>query len=105
MEPEFAKLSAVPLVGSPAPYSVKFIDDVNEEDREHWIAGTKVLIVNEITGKTMATKIWYSFDRGLGNKNGGRQPWSFAISCSGQIAGPNPTRFFVDQILIPAGRE
>jgi hypothetical protein len=97
-----ADLVNEPVTGTPARYAVGFVNQVNPEDRAHWVAGTTITVTDTQTNEVIATRESYSFEAGLGSKAGGRQPWRFAVTCptfSGWDGGR--TRFFVDQFLKP----
>lgn len=99
------KLRRLALHKPPSRYSVIFENIVNASDRESWVAGTKVSIVDTQGNRMLAEATWYSFEPGLGNTSGGRQPWRFAISCPPSGATSAPTRFFVDRVLKPSKGE
>jgi hypothetical protein len=82
-------------------YAVSFINDVNPEDRNNWVAGTTIRVTDLQTKEVMAEKTTFSFEPGLGSTGGFRSPWGFAISCS-SIENGSATRFFVDQIVKPS---
>ena len=104
--PDSTKLSKSTLRGEPARYAVSFVNILNDADRQSWVAGTTVTIVDTQTSKVMAESTWYALEPGQGSKAGARQPWRFAFSCP-DLRGSqvrSPTRFFVDQILKPKKR-
>lgn len=104
--PDSAKLSKLTLKEKSARYAVSFVNIFNEADRQSWVAGTTVTIVDTQTSDVMAESTWYAFEPGQGSRDGARQPWRFALSCP-DIRGSqerSPTRFFVDQILKPKKR-
>lgn len=90
------------LADGPAPrYGVTFEDLVNPQDRQMWIAGSVVSIVDMESNQIIAQHTRYAFDPGLGSQSDFRQPWLFADYCpSLKVIGPK-TRFFVDRILKP----
>ena len=91
------------LAVGPAPrYGLTFVDLVDPEDRDHWIAGSVVKVVDLQTGEEIARHTRLAFDRGLGASGGGRQAWAYASFCP--VIGPlyaAQTRHFVDQVLKP----
>lgn len=102
---ETAQLTRGVLHGQPARYAVSFLNFFKSEDRAYWIAGTKVVVTDTATNEVLAEKTWYSLERGQGDINGFRSPWLFAQSCPSVAGeGGSVTRFFVDQVLQPFGR-
>lgn len=92
-------------VGPQPRYGVTFVDLVDPEDREHWISGSVVKVVDLQTNEEVARHTRFAFDRGLGASGGGRQAWAYASFCP--VLGPlyaAHTRHFVDQVLKPKGR-
>ncbi len=99
---ERAELSRELAVGPPSRYAVSFVNMLDPEDREKWIAGTKVLITDTVTNAAIAEHTWYSIEPGQGSTEGFRSPWEFAQTCpalTGWVGAP--TRFFVDRVLRP----
>jgi len=88
--------------GKASRYAVDFVNQVNPEDRAHWIAGTTITLTDTQASEVIATRESYSFEVGLGSKAGARQPWAFAITCPSFSGWDGArTRFFVDQVLKP----
>lgn len=87
----------------PAPrYGVTFVDMVDAEDRDHWIAGSILKVIDLVTNEEIARHTRFAFDRGLGGQTTQRIPWAFASYCPN--IGPTyaaQTRHFVDQVLRP----
>lgn len=102
-DPGYPRLAKVELKSSPARYAVSFTNLINPSDRQHWVAGTTVLVTDMQTSEVLARATWYSFEPGLGSTAGGRQPWRFARSCPELRGGQEqaPIRFFVDRVLKP----
>lgn len=96
-------LKKTSIDGEHARYAVAFENLGPAEDRERWVAGTQVKVIDTQTSETLAESTWYSFEPGQGSTAGFRQPWRFAISCPLLTGGEEraPTRFFVDQVLKP----
>lgn len=93
------------LEGQPARYGIDFVNQVNPADRIHWVAGTTITLIDTRTNEVLATRESYSFEPGLGDTTGGRQPWRFAVTCptaSRYLPSAYLTRFFADQILKPS---
>ena len=60
-------------------YGVTWDDISTREDREHWIAGGSLKVVDLQTNEVIAERVGYMLDRGQGNVGGGRQPWAYAV--------------------------
>jgi hypothetical protein len=101
--------------GTPPPrYGVTYDDISTREEREHWIAGSSLRIVDLATNEVIAERIGYMVDAGQGSRAGGRAPWLFAFdnacpsfvsgSRSGRRAAPfarYQTARFVEKVLKP----
>jgi hypothetical protein len=90
----------------PAPrYGVTFDDISTKEDRDYWIAGSSLRVVDLQTNEVIAERIGYMQDPRLGAKGRGRAPWIFAASnaCPELINSrlqARQTMRFVRQVLI-----
>lgn len=63
----------------PAPrYGVVWEDLSKPEDRQAWIAGSAIRIVDLQTKEVLGERIGYVIDKGQGDTNGGRSPWAYA---------------------------
>ncbi|HRF13311.1 MAG TPA: hypothetical protein PLR37_14530 [Candidatus Accumulibacter phosphatis] len=63
----------------PAPrYGVTYDDISTREEREYWIAGSSLRVIDLNTHEVMAERIGYMMDRGQGSDAGGRLPWLLA---------------------------
>jgi hypothetical protein len=101
-KPKDTGLVSEPLTGKPARYALGSENHVDPADRAQWVAGVTITVTDTDTGETIAQKIAYSFEPGLGNTAGERMPWAFAVSCPAWRGWDGArTRFFVDQILKP----
>lgn len=102
------------LEKSPAPgpsprYGVTYNDISTREEREHWIAGSSLKVIDLKTNEVMAERIGYMMDRGQGYTSGGRAPWLLAAdnACPpfaprhGATAQPLQTENFVEKVLKP----
>lgn len=98
----------------PAPklmlrYGVTYDDISTLEEREYWIAGSSLRVIDLKTNEVMAERIGYMMDRGQGNKSGGRAPWLLAANNAcpafsashGASAQTNQTEKFVEKVLKP----
>ena len=61
-----------------ARYGIEWADISTLEDRNHWIAGSRLRIIDLVSHDVIAERIGYMFDRGLGDTTNGRSPWAFA---------------------------
>jgi hypothetical protein len=107
------KVAATPVTALPR-YGVSWEDISSAADRERWIAGSRLFVVDTQTGEVLAERIGWIFDRALGSDAGQRQPWLFAAAhaCPPLPKLPNDfpytlgqTRDFVERVLIPSKKE
>jgi hypothetical protein len=103
------------LAKDPAPrYGVTYDDISTHEDREYWIAGSSLRVIDLQTNEVIAERIGYMWDPGQGNNSGGRSPWLEAANyaCPGfqrnklvRYVWPaqqaQQTEDFVEKVLIP----
>lgn len=96
-----------------ARYGIRWDDVSTRDDREHWIAGGTLQIVDLQTNELLAERIGYMMDPGHGNRRNARQPWSFARdnACpplrdsSGKRSAEGHTVRFVQSVLRPMPQE
>jgi len=109
------------LAPDPAPrYGVTYDDISTREERDYWIAGSSLRVIDLETNEVMAERIGYMMDRGQGNQSGGRMPWLFAANhaCPSFFRNPNlppsgpgaaaqrrQTQDFVEKVLHPIPRQ
>lgn len=102
-------LDRVPATGPAPRYGVTYDDISTREERDYWIAGSSLKVIDLKTNEVMAERIGYMMDRGQGNRSGGRSPWLLAADnvCPtfsarhGAIAQINQTEKFVEKVLKP----
>lgn len=109
-------LDRTPAPNSGPRYGVTYDDISTLDDREYWIAGSSLKIIDLSTNEVMAERIGYMMDRGQGNSSGGRSPWLFAAdhACPSFFRNPNlppnghgaqaqtrQTQDFVEKVLKP----
>jgi hypothetical protein len=88
-------------------YGVTYDDISTREEREYWIAGSSLRVIDLQNNEVIAERIGYMMDRGQGNTSGWRQPWLFAArnACphfaSGAVSQSGQTEKFVEKILRP----
>ncbi|MBT9595258.1 MAG: hypothetical protein IV094_04700 [Vitreoscilla sp.] len=73
-----SELFKEPIAGFTADYGLTWDDISTREDRDSWIAGGRLSVVNRKTSESIATRVGYMMDRGLGSTAGFRSPWAFA---------------------------
>lgn len=77
----------------PAPrYGVTYDDISTREERDYWIAGSSLKVIDLKTNEVMAERIGYMMDRGQGNNSGGRSPWLSAADHACPAFRPNDGR-------------
>lgn len=93
-----------------ARYGVIWEDISTQEDREHWIAGSSLKLIDLQNDEIIAERIGFMMDRGLGSQEGFRSPWlmaasnacpAFDISSAGYPMMISRTSWFVHKFLIP----
>lgn len=88
-------------------YVVSWEDISTAEDRQYWIAGSKLVVRESHSGEVLAERIGYLIDSGFGSTTGGRRPWLRARQIGGEFACPPfrrneaSTRLFVERVLVP----
>jgi 3D (Asp-Asp-Asp) domain-containing protein len=76
----------------PAPrYGVTYDDISTREEREYWIAGSSLKVIDLESKEVIAERVGYLMDVGQGNISGGRSPWLLAAShaCPSFFRNPN----------------
>jgi membrane protein implicated in regulation of membrane protease activity len=101
-------LERQPISQFTARYGITWDDISTREDREHWIAGGSLKVIDLQTNEVVAERVGYMMDRGLGSKAGFRSPWGAApwnaCPAFAQAPGGGPfrsyrTRDFVLKVL------
>ena len=74
------------------------------EDRERWIAGGSLKVIDLQTKEVLAERIGYMVDRGQGSQEGFRSPWALAQRTACPAFEPliPRTRSFVLSVLKPS---
>jgi len=106
---EFA-IDKVSATGPMTRYGVTYDDISTREEREYWIAGSSLKVIDLQTNEVMAERIGYMMDRGQGDRNSGRSPWLLAAdnACPefaprhGSTAQPLQTENFIEKVLKPS---
>lgn len=73
-------LDKVPATGSASRYGVTYDDISTHEEREYWIAGSSLKVVDLQTNEVIAERIGYMVDWAQGSRAGQRSPWLFAAN-------------------------
>lgn len=103
-------LDKVPAPGPAPRYGVTYDDVSTREERDYWIAGSSLKVIDLQTNEIMAERVGYMMDRGQGNTGGGRSPWllaarnacpSFPSTSDGRPFKMDQSRDFVEKILKP----
>ena len=98
------------LAPDPAPrYAVTYEDSLDPKERQYWIAGSTVKVIDTHTNTVMGEFTRYVYDYSLGFSDSGFYPWEQAdrkgLRCPEDL-GSKPkgtrTRYFVDLVLKPA---
>ena len=71
-------LDKAPIAAVSVRYGVRFDDISTREEREHWIAGSSLKVIDLQTQEVMAERIGYMVDAAQGSRAGQRSPWLFA---------------------------
>lgn len=74
----YLKLKAEIVGIRSAKYGVTWADSSTKEDRDQWIAGSLLRVVDLTSGEVIAERVGFMFDRALGDQSGGRSPWTYA---------------------------
>lgn len=72
------KMSRVPIEKYSAGYGATWDDISTREDREHWIAGGSMKVIDLRTNEVVAERLGYMVDQGQGSQAGFRSPWLYA---------------------------
>jgi len=108
-------LDRTPATGASPRYGVTYEDISTREEREYWIAGSSLKVIDLQTNEVIAERIGYMVDYFQGSRAGGRSPWLFAADNACPSFRPNsqgPTRYgslaqarqtqrFVEKVLHP----
>ena len=86
-------------------YGVTYDDISTPEERDFWIAGSSLKVIDLQTNEIIAERIGYMIDFAQGATPGGRQPWTFAKkndgwSCPALKGQSYGARRFVEKVLL-----
>lgn len=114
-DPKFSKdyyrvvLVSVLAVGTRPRYGVTFDDISTRQDRDYWIAGSSLKVIDLQENRVIAERVGYMYDPAQGDTGRGRSPWllATAYACPA-FPGNQPhvhrleqTESFVEKVLIP----
>lgn len=71
-------------------------DDIStREEREYWIAGSSLKVIDLQTNQVIAERIGYMVDWAQGSRAGERSPWLFAAdtACPSFFSNPSKPNF------------
>jgi hypothetical protein len=101
-----AKLTVENPEALAAKYGVEWVDISTDEDRQHWIAGGEIKIIDLSSKSLIASRRGYFMDSGQGSTNGQRQPWAWARQYTqGCPPVENHNFVFIRSILKPSQGE
>lgn len=86
----------------PARYAIDYLNNINPQYRQHWVAGTTIRIIDRQTKEVMAEKEIYAFEEALGAMGTGRSPWLLATTCPYEYDYERHTILFVNKVLQPS---
>lgn len=105
-------LDREPIGGPSARYGISWDDISTQEDRERWIAGGTVKVIDLRSNEVVAERSGYMVDRGQGSTEGFRAPWLEAQQTACPMFSDSPhsgRRYrrdenfqFATRILIPS---
>ena len=73
-------MDKTPATGEPPRYGVTYDDISTHEEREYWIAGSSLKVIDLQTNEVIAERVGYMVDPGQGARGGGRAPWQMAVA-------------------------
>lgn len=103
------KLDRELISGRTARYGITWDDVSTREDREHWIAGGALRVMDLNSNEVIAERIGYMMDPALGDRGGFRSPWGYASNnaCPAKMDGSGKrtqigfTEKFIKKVLFP----
>ncbi|MBX3619845.1 MAG: hypothetical protein KF891_07655 [Rhizobacter sp.] len=111
-------MDKAPAPGAAPRYGVTYDDLSTHEEREHWIAGSSLKVIDLQTGEVIAERIGYMVDPAQGSRAAGRSPWLLAANYAcpafgrefkgpklyyghASLSQPYQTLDFVEKVLRP----
>jgi hypothetical protein len=105
-----SELIKEPIAKASARFGLTWDDISTPEDRENWVAGGSLSVVDLETNDLVAKRVGYMMDPGLGSREGFRSPWGFAgdhacpprVDETGKRTEVGFTRRFLFKVAQPA---
>ena len=88
-----------PITQRTARYGVTYDDISTKEDRDYWIAGSSLRVLDLETNEVIAERIGYMMDYGQGPDGAKRQGWTFAAKNACPSIPEFQAREFTEQSL------
>jgi hypothetical protein len=100
-------LAKAPITKFSARYGITWDDISTREDREHWVAGGSIKVIDLQTNEVLAEHVGFLIDSGQGSTAGFRSPWGWARSYSSACPGltADHRTKFVLRVLQPTKAE
>jgi len=97
------KVLVTPVGTRESQFGYTWEDISSREDREHWIAGSRLRVVELSTGRVVAERVGYMREPELGSVKRNRLAWSFAtkFSCPPLASEHDKDKNFLKKVLIP----
>ena len=86
---KFSMGRALATGGAPR-YGITYDDISTHEEREYWIAGSSLKIIDMLTNEVLAERVGYMIDLSQGSTERGRSPWLFAAEHACPSFARNP---------------
>lgn len=104
-------VARIPSSGSAPRFGVTYEDISTREDRDYWIAGSSLKVIDLHKSEVIAERVGYMVDAFQGSQAGGRSPWLLATNYSCPAFRGRPpsldqigqTVRFVEEVLKPVG--
>ena len=82
-------------------YGMTWSDISTKEDREKWIAGGLLQVIELVSGAVVAERRGYMREPGMGHKQYDRMTWSFAhrYSCPQHVSEFNKDTLFLSKVF------
>ena len=104
------ELVTEPIDKFTARYGVTWDDISTKEDRDYWIAGSSLKVVDLQTSEMVAERVGYMMDWGQGSQAGFRSPWGAAsdnacppkVDANGRRTQIGFTQRFANRVLQPS---
>jgi hypothetical protein len=102
----YLALERAPIDGLSVRYGVTWDDISTREDREHWIAGSSIKVIDLQTREVVAERTGYLIDTGQGSTSGFRSPWGWAKSYAPRCPPKEESTLnFAARVLKPSTQE